>query len=94
MTRNAVLEARRATVIIFVTLGLLVLISGIMLETAPSGPGSKDAIALGLTKETWSDIHVYASFIAAGAAVVHAYTNYRGILFHLGLLRPKRRKTK
>lgn len=88
--RNIVLEARRVTVIIFVTLGLLVLISGMLLETAPSGPGSGEATALGLTKETWIDIHVYSGFIAAGAAIVHAYTNYRGILFHLGLRRLRR----
>lgn len=92
MGRSAVIEARRATVIIFVTLGLLVLVSGMLLETAPSGPGSGEATALGLTKETWVDIHVYAGFIAAGAAVVHAYTNYRGILYHLGLLRLVRRR--
>ncbi|MCE4610120.1 MAG: DUF4405 domain-containing protein [Desulfurococcales archaeon] len=92
MGRNVILEARRATVIVFVALGLIILISGMMLETAPSGPGSGDATALGISKETWEDIHIYASFIAAGAAIIHAYTNYRGILYHLGLLRLKRRK--
>ena len=91
--RNIVLEARRATVIIFVTLGLLVLVSGMLLETAPHGPGSGEAVALGLTKETWTEIHVYAGFIAAGAAIVHAYTNYRGILYHLGLRRLRRRRS-
>ncbi len=91
MPRNIILEARRATIVIFVALGILVLISGILLETAPSGPRSGEAVALGLTKETWIDIHVYAGFITAGAAIVHAYTNYRGILYHLGLLKLKRR---
>ncbi len=52
MGRNVILEARRATVIVFVALGLIILISGMMLETAPSGPGSGDAIALGIPKET------------------------------------------
>ena len=92
MARNIVLEARRATVIVFVALGLLVLVSGMLLEIAPSGPGSGEATALGLTKETWEAIHVYAGFAVAGAAIVHAYTNYRGILFHLGLLRIRRRR--
>ncbi|MCE4620434.1 MAG: DUF4405 domain-containing protein [Desulfurococcales archaeon] len=94
MARNPVLEARRITVIIFVTVGLVVLITGMLLEMAPSGPGSGEATALGITKETWTDIHVYAGFITAGAAIVHAYTNYRGILFHLGLRRPRWNKTK
>ena len=92
MARNIVLEARRATIIIFVTLGLLVLASGMLLETAPSGPGSGEAVALGLTKETWKAIHIYSSFAVAGAAIVHVYTNYRGIMFHLGLLRLRRRR--
>ena len=92
MARNLVIEARRATVVVFVALGLLVLVSGMMLETAPSGPGSGEAVALGLSKETWEAIHVYTGFAVAGAAMVHAYTNYRGILFHLGLLRLKKRR--
>jgi len=90
--RNPILAARRATVIILVSLGFFTLVSGMLLETAPEGPGSGEAIALGITKDTWTTIHVYASFIAAGAAIVHAYTNYRGILYHLGLTRLTRRR--
>jgi len=92
MARNIILAARRATVIALVTLGLVTLISGMLLETAPEGPGSGEAVALGLAKDTWTAIHVYASFAAAGAAIVHAYTNYRGILYHLGLWRLTRRR--
>ncbi len=74
-----------------VILGALTLFTGMVLETAPKGPGSGELKALGLTKDQWEDIHVYAAFAAAGAAVVHAYTNYRGILYHLGLWRRSRR---
>ena len=94
MARNIILEARRATVILLVILGLLVLISGMMLQTAPEGPVSGDSMALGIEKDTWVDIHVYASFVVAGAAIVHAYTNYRGILYHLELWCVKERSKK
>ncbi len=92
MSRNIILKARRSTVIVLVTLGLIVLISGIMLETAPSGPESGNAVAFGVSKEIWTDIHVYAGFIVAGATIVHVYTNYRGVLYHLGILKSRRKK--
>ena len=90
---NIILLARRITVILLVSLGFLTLISGFLLETMPRGPGSGYATALGLTKDLWTDIHVYAGFAAAGAAIVHVYTNYRGLLYHLGLIRPRHRST-
>ena len=90
MIMNVILLSRKISVIILVLCGLLVLISGMILEVAPHGPGSRDAIALGLTKSQWIDIHRYTGFIAAGTAVVHVYTNYRSLLYHLGLLRPRR----
>ncbi len=83
--RNSVLIARKISVILLVTLGTIVLLTGLLLEAAPKGPGSGLATALGIDKETWTTIHVYAGFALAGAAVVHAYTNYRGILYHTGL---------
>ncbi len=85
--RNLLLTARKVSVILLASLGLFVLVSGILLETAPKGPGSGKAVALGLSKELWTDIHVYAGFALAGAAVIHIYTNYRGLFYHLGLLR-------
>ena len=88
------MTSRKISVIILASLGLIVLISGFLLETMPHGPGSGEAIAIGLTKDTWTDIHVYASFALAGAAVVHVYTNYRGLLYHFGLLRPRRKTAK
>ncbi len=88
---NVLLLARKISVILLVTLGLLTLISGMLLETMPRGPGSGYATALGIHKDTWTDIHVYAGFAAAGAAVVHVYSNYRALLYHLGIIRPRRR---
>ncbi len=73
--RNVLLVARRISVILLVVLGFITLVSGIMLETMPKGPGSGYATAFGLHKNTWTKIHVYASFGAAGAAVVHVYSN-------------------
>ncbi len=89
---NPILMARRISVIILLVCGILVLLSGILLEVAPRGPGSKWAVALGLTRAEWTDIHRYAGFAAAGAAVVHIYSNYRGLLYHLGLLRIRQRR--
>ena len=89
---NVLLMARKISVILLVTLGALTLVSGILLETMPKGPGSGYATALGLRKETWTDIHVYAGFAAAGAAVVHVYSNYRALFYHLGLVRPRARQ--
>ena len=85
------LTARKISVIILATLGVIVLVSGMLLDTMPSGPGSSGAEAFGILKEAWEDIHIYASFALAGGAVVHAYTNYRGILYHLGILKIKNR---
>ena len=87
---NPILLARKISVVILLVCGVLVLISGILLEVAPHGPGSKSAVALGLTKGQWTDIHRYAGFTAAGAAIVHVYANHRSLLYHLGLLRPRR----
>ncbi len=88
---NVLLLARKVSVILLVTLGFITLVSGMLLETMPRGPGSGYATALGIHKNTWIDIHVYAGFAAAGAAVVHVYTNYRALLYHLGIIRPRRR---
>ena len=88
---NVLLMARRVSVILLATLGTLTLVSGILLQTMPIGPGSGYATALGLRKSTWTDIHVYAGFAAAGAAIVHVYSNYRALLYHLGIVRPRRR---
>ncbi len=84
---GAIMLSRKISVIILVSLGAIVLLSGMLLGTAPSGPGSGESIALGLTKDQWVDIHVYSSFALAGGAIIHAYTNYRGILYHTGLLK-------
>ncbi len=89
---GAIMAARKISVVLLAAAGLVVLLTGILLETAPEGPGSGSAVALGLDKHTWTDIHVYASFLLAGVAVVHAYTNYRAILYHLGLVRLRRRR--
>ncbi|NOZ88488.1 MAG: DUF4405 domain-containing protein [Crenarchaeota archaeon] len=91
---NVIVTARRISVILLASMGLLTLVSGMLLETMPRGPGSGYATALGLHKNTWTGIHVYAGFAAAGAAIVHVYTNYRGLLFHLGLIKPRRRTAK
>ena len=91
---NVMMLTRRVTVILLASLGLVTLISGILLQTMPRGPGSSYATALGLAKSLWTDIHVYAGFAVAGVAIVHAYTNYRGLLFHFGLIRPRRRTQK
>ncbi len=92
---NPVLMARKASVILLVSLGIVVAVSSILLETAPEGPGSGEWTALGISKHLWTDIHVYAGFALGGVAIVHAYTNYRAILYHfglLGLLRRNRRR--
>ena len=88
---NVLLLARKISVILLVTLGFVTLVSGMLLETMPRGPGSGYATALGLHKNTWTEIHVYAGFAAAGAAVVHVYSNYRALLYHPGIIRPRRR---
>ncbi len=90
---KVLLMARKISVILLTTLGLAVLLTGMLLATMPSGPGSGEAVAFGLTKEEWKLIHTYTGFALAGAAVVHAYTNYRGILYHLGLLKLRGRLT-
>ena len=80
--RSILLAVRSLTVFLLAILAPIVLVSGILLATAPHGPHSGEAVALGLSKELWESIHVYASFAAAGVIVVHVYVNYRGILYH------------
>ena len=59
---NVILLARKVSVILLVTLRIILLTTGFMLETMPEGPGSGKAVAFGLSKETWIDIHRYAGF--------------------------------
>ncbi len=90
MGRGLIARIRGVTVILLVVLGFLTLVTGVVLATAPKGPGSGGLKALGLAKDEWREIHTYAAFSSAGTAVVHAYTNYRGILYHFGLWRRRR----
>lgn len=90
MGRGLIARVRGVTVTLLVVLGSLTLVTGMILATAPKGPGSGGLEALGFTKDEWRVIHTYAAFSTAGAAVVHAYTNYRGILYHVGLWRRRR----
>ena len=46
---NVIMLTRRVTVILLASLGLVTLISGVLLQTMPRGPGSSYATALGLT---------------------------------------------
>ena len=79
---NIYMALRTATVVMLAIFGLLTLLTGMILATAPSGPGSGRAIALGLTKSEWNTIHEIVGFIAAGAAVLHVYVNQRALIFH------------
>ena len=88
---NVYMATRTLSVVIISIFGLLTLITGIILATAPHGPGSGEAVALGLTKADWNKLHEIFGFIAAGGVVLHVYSNYRALLFHfrraLGLQR-------
>jgi cytochrome b subunit of formate dehydrogenase len=90
MVRGLIVKVRGVAVILLVVLGFLTLITGMILATAPKGAGSGGLEALGLAKNEWRVVHTYVAFSTAGTAIVHAYTNYRGILYHLGLWRRRR----
>ncbi len=79
---NVYMATRTISVIIITVFGLLTLITGILLATAPHGPGSGEAVALGLTKAEWNELHEIFGFIAAGGVVLHVYSNYRALIFH------------
>ncbi len=79
---NIYMALRTLTVVLLAVLGLATLITGMILATAPHGPGSGRAIALGLTKGEWSTVHELVGFAAAGVAVLHVYVNHRALIFH------------
>ncbi|AEM38895.1 hypothetical protein Pyrfu_1027 [Pyrolobus fumarii 1A] len=79
---NVYMTLRTVSVVLLAVFGLLTLISGMILATAPHGPGSGDATALGISKSDWNAIREIVAFIAAGAAVLHVYANQRALAFH------------
>ena len=79
---NVYMAIRTISVVIITIFGLLTLMTGILLATAPHGPGSGEAVALGLTKAEWNKLHEVFGFIAAGGVVLHVYSNYRALIFH------------
>lgn len=80
---NFITTVRRITVILLLILGTLTLISGVVLLVVPKGPGSGDLVLLGLSKRTWEDIHIYASFVAVGSIVVHLTANLHALKYYL-----------
>ncbi len=81
--KNWELTIRKITAIILFVSAIFVIVSGILLYSAPSGRGSGEAIALGLTKDTWIDLHVWSGFIASGCLVVHLYMNRRPLIRYM-----------
>ena len=79
---NPYMALRTISVVLLAVFGLATLITGMILATAPSGPGSGKAVALGLTKSEWNTLHEIVGFIAAGAAVLHVYVNQRALAYH------------
>ena len=69
---KTILVIRIIVAALLLTLGVLSVLTGIILYTAPRGSGETVA-AFGITKSDWSTLHTYFSFGAAGTAVVHLY---------------------
>ena len=80
---NFVLAVRKTKVWLLLVLGSLTFISGVVLLIMPGGPGSGEALLLGLSKHTWEDVHIYAGFAAAGCIVVHLAANVNALKYYL-----------
>ncbi|GEM_PF-6810445 len=80
---NFVMAVRKTTVWLLLILGSLSFISGVVMLLMPSGPGSGEAMLLGISKHTWEDIHIYVSFAAAGCIVVHLAANVNALKYYL-----------
>jgi len=79
---KTILVVRIIVAALLLTLGVLSVLTGIILYTAPRGSGETVA-AFGITKSDWSTLHTYFSFGAAGTAVVHLYINWRALIYYL-----------
>ncbi len=77
-TKKLAIKLRRYTSIILLISGILTGISGIILYLYSTQYLYR---LVGFTPG-WliSDIHIYASFVAAGASIIHIYLNWRSLL--------------
>ncbi len=71
---------RQISAIIMLIAGILIIISGIVLFGIPEGPGSGEAAAIGISKNTWIALYQWTGFIASGILVIHLYLNRRPVI--------------
>jgi hypothetical protein len=91
---KAIFYVRSVVAIAMIATWAVSAVSGIALWLAADGRGAFELpAALGLTKHTWDDIHVVASFLAIGLTLVHVTVMRRGVLSYARLVLTGQRST-
>ena len=82
-----ILYARAFVALATIGSWLVSAVSGLVLWLSPHGPGTRYLLtALDLTRSTWIDVHIVASFLAVGLTLIHLTVMRSGVRAYLRLI--------